>query len=87
MNALLPTHVMLRKALCKGATPGELSGFEGWPLTEKVTKQYRVMLGKPLEHVREIRLQRPDESIGYADSIPSQARVASADPSTGGEWR
>ena len=70
MKALLPAHVMLRKELFKCATPGELSGFERWPLTEKVTKQYRVLLRKPLEHVREIRLQRTDESIGYADPIP-----------------
>ena len=73
MNALLSAYVMLMKELFKCATPGELSGFEGWPLTEKVTKQYRVLLGKPLEHVREIRLQRTDESIGYADPIPYQA--------------
>jgi len=73
MKALLPAHVMLRKELFTGATPGALSGVEGWPSAEKVTKQYRVLLGKPLEHMREIRLQCPDESIGDADPIPYQA--------------
>src|SRR5690349_11534631 len=73
MHALLPAHVMLMKALCKCTTPGALSGVEGWPLAEKITKQYRVLLGKPLEHMREIRLQCPDESIGSADPLPYQA--------------
>jgi hypothetical protein len=73
MQALLPAPVRLMKELCQCPTPGALSGFEGWPLAEKVTKPSRVLLGKPLEHRRAIHLQRPEESIGSADPIPSQA--------------
>jgi hypothetical protein len=73
MKALLPAHVMLMQELFKYATPGALSGVERWPLTEKVTTQSRVLLRQPLEHGREIRLQRPDESMGSADPSPSQA--------------
>src|SRR5215472_16100166 len=56
MDALLIAHVVLMKEAFQGATPGELGGFEGWPLTEKVTKQPCVLMGKPLEHMRKIRL-------------------------------
>jgi hypothetical protein len=73
LDALRIAHMMLMKELFKCATPGELGGFEGWPLTKKVTKQSGVLMGKPLEHVRKIRLQRTDESMGYTDPISSQA--------------
>src|SRR5437660_9297971 len=73
MDALLTAHMMLMKEAFKCATPGELGGFECWPLTEKVTKQPRVRMGKPLENVRKIHLQRTGESIRYPDPIPHQA--------------
>src|SRR5215471_10897046 len=73
MDALLIAHVVLMKEAFQGATSGELSSFERWPLTEKVTKQHGILMGKPLEHVREIHLQRPGESIRDPDPIPHQA--------------
>jgi hypothetical protein len=73
MDALPIAHVVPMKEAFQGATLGELGGFEGWPLTEKVTKQPGVLMGKPLEHVREIRLQRPGESIGDPDPILHEA--------------
>jgi hypothetical protein len=73
LDALLTANMMLMKEAFQGATPGEWGSFERWPLTEKVTKQYRVLIGEPLENVRKIRLQRTGESIRYPDPILHQA--------------
>ena len=37
-DALLTVHMMLTKEACQDAAPGQLSGFERWPLAEKVAK-------------------------------------------------
>ena len=37
-DALLTVHMMWTKEACQDAAPGQLSGFERWPLAEKVAK-------------------------------------------------
>ena len=56
VDALLTVHVMLTKEARKGAAPSQLGGFERRPLTEKVAKELRLLLGEPLEHLRKIGL-------------------------------
>jgi hypothetical protein len=73
MEAWLITHVVLRKEAFQGAAPSQLGGCACRPLTEKGTKQHGVLRGTPLEHVRNIRLHCPGESMGDPDPILHQA--------------
>jgi len=57
VEALLTPQVMLTKELLQRATPGELGRFERRPLSQKVAKQPRFLLGEPLENLRKIILQ------------------------------
>jgi hypothetical protein len=62
-DALLTPQVMLTKALLHRATPGELGRFKRRPLSQKVAKQPRLLLGEPLENLRKIMLQNIGQSM------------------------
>jgi hypothetical protein len=73
MDSVLTSKVMLTQEPLRGAAAGELGGFERGPLTEKVTKQPRLLIGKPLENLRQMSFQGTGQSIGYADPIAHQS--------------
>jgi hypothetical protein len=73
VEALLTPHVMLTKELLQCATPGELGRFERRPLSKKVAKHPRLLLGEPLEHLRKIMLQSIGQSIRDPNAVRHHA--------------
>src|SRR5262249_33597142 len=67
------TRAELQASARSTSQRGALRASEASRTINRDKLKYRVLLRKPLEHVREIRLQRTDESIGDADPIPYQA--------------
>ena len=57
----------------QGGAPCELRGFEGRPATETVTKDRRIFVRKPLEHLRKIVFQSAREAIGDAHFVADHA--------------
>ena len=72
VDALLTVNVMLTKEALKGAAPSHLGGFERRPLTEKVAKELRLLLGEPLEHLRKRGLSCAGQAIGDSDAVRPQ---------------
>jgi hypothetical protein len=72
-DSVLTANLMLVKKPFKGAAPGQLGGFERGPLTQKVTKQHRILIRTPLEDLRERSLQRTGQSVCYPNPIGHQS--------------
>jgi hypothetical protein len=66
-------HVMVAEEAFQGGATGELHGFEGGPLSQKVAEDDRVLVVKPLEDVREVVFQGPGEAIGEAHFVANEA--------------
>jgi hypothetical protein len=66
-------HMMVAEEAFQGGEPGELHGFEGGPLSQKVAEDDRVLVVKPLEDVREVVFQGPGEAIGEAHFVANEA--------------
>src|SRR5262245_29155942 len=73
----------------QGGAPGELRGLEGRPATEQVTKDRRIFVRNPLEHMRKIVFQRAREAIGAAHCVADHAATMCAElleGAHGGAW-
>jgi hypothetical protein len=66
-------HVMVVEEAFQGGATGELHGFEGGPLSQKVAEDDRVLVVKPLEDVREVVFQGTGEAIGEAHVVANEA--------------
>jgi hypothetical protein len=66
-------HVMVVEEALQGGTTGELHGFEGGPLSQKVAEDDRVLVVKPLKDVREVVFQGTGEAIGDAHVVANEA--------------
>ena len=73
VDALLTPQVMLTKELLQCATPGELGRFERRPLSQKVAKQPRFLIGEPLENLRKIIRQSIGQSICDSNAVRHHA--------------
>jgi len=72
VDALLTVDVMLTKEARQGATPSQLGGFERRPLTEKVAKELRLLLGEPLEYLRNRGLSCAGQAMCDSDAVRHQ---------------
>jgi hypothetical protein len=64
---------MVAEAAGQGSAPGELYGFEGGPLRQKVAEEDRVLVVKPWEDVREVVFQGTGEAMGEAHVVAHEA--------------
>src|SRR5262249_50007741 len=73
VDAVLTPQVMLMKELRQRATPCELGRFERRPLSQKIAKQPRLLMGEPLENLRKIMLQNIGQPIRDPNAVRHHA--------------
>src|SRR5215510_3557051 len=72
-NNLCRTHMVLAKEGLQERAAGQLSSLQSGPAAEKVTKNDRVFVLKPLEYLREIVFQGACETIGDPHFVSNHA--------------
>jgi hypothetical protein len=65
-------HMMGVEETLQSSAARQLSGFEGWPLGEKVTEERGVFVVKPFQDVREVVFQRTGEAVSNAHFVADQ---------------
>src|SRR5207237_1301566 len=65
--------MVLAKEGLQGSAAGQLGSLQGWPAAEKITKNDRVFVLKPLERLREIVFQGARETIGDPHVVSNHA--------------
>ena len=64
------------KEVDQGVASGALSFWQRWPAIEEGCKDVGLLVAKPVEDLREIRLERMDEPVGDShavlDQVPSR---------------
>jgi hypothetical protein len=69
-------HLVLAKEALQGGTAGQMNGFAGRPLAEKLAADGRVLVGEPAQDLRDIVFQGAREAIGQTDLGLHQAPAA-----------